>query len=125
MFKQIMAYNVVGIINTFLGFGIIVSLMLLGYSPEISNMLGYGTGAVLSYYLNSKYTFIQSKRSVAQGLKFFIVLLIAYGLNLIVLKWSLVYLNAYMSQLLAACAYTISSFLLGRFLIFRKDEASV
>ena len=122
MLKQFIAYNIVGIINTAVGFGLIVLLMLLGISPVVSNMVGYGVGAILSYYLNSKYTFGEKSRSMNQGVKFFSVLLLAYGLNMVMLQWMLGMFNPYMSQLIAAVVYTVSAFLMVKLLIFKNDE---
>lgn len=108
----------VGIVNTTLGFSIIIVLMFIGFSPTVSNAVGYGLGAILSYYLNSKYTFDTQKHHIGQAIKFFIVLLFAYLLNYFTLQWTLDFLNPYLSQLVSAIVYTLSSFLLMKFFVF-------
>jgi len=108
----------VGIVNTVLGFSIVVMLMLVGFSPMLSNAIGYGAGAILSYYLNSKYTFDTQKHHLGQAMKFFIVLLFAYFLNYFTLQWTLEFLNPYIAQLIAAVVYTLSAFFMMKKFIF-------
>jgi putative flippase GtrA len=108
----------VGIANTVLGFSIIVILMSIGVSPIVSNMIGYGLGAILSFYLNSKYTFNTQRHNVGKAIKFFIVLIFAYLLNYFTLQWTLDFLNPYFAQLISAGVYTLSSFFLMRYFIF-------
>ena len=119
MLKQFFRYNLVGIANTFVGIGIIVLLMLAGFSPTLSNAIGYGVGTVLSYYLNSKYTFKSKKEPIKRAILFFIVLLFAYGLNYVTLTWTMYFLNPYLAQLLSAVVYTFSAFFMMRVFVFR------
>jgi len=118
---QFVTYNIVGIANTLLGFSIIFLLMFAGVSATLSNVIGYAIGAVLSYHLNKKYTFKSTVSSKTQALKFFTVLFIAYMLNFITLQWLLDFLDPYLAQLISALVYTLSSFILAKFLVF-KDE---
>ena len=118
-FMQFVTYNLVGIVNTLLGFSIIFSLMFSGLSATLSNFIGYAIGAVLSYYLNRKYTFKSTTNVKAEALKFFAVLFVAYILNFITLQWLLEFLNPYFAQLISAVVYTLSSFLLAKFMVFK------
>jgi putative flippase GtrA len=113
-------YNLVGIANTLVGFSIVFSLMFFGLSAEQSNMIGYAIGAVLSLYLNSRYTF-KSKLSKILTLKFFGVLLFSYLLNFLVLKWFLsTEVDPYLAQFFSAIVYTISSFILMKVFVFNR-----
>jgi len=110
----------VGIINTLTGFSIIFLLMYVGVSATLSNVLGYTIGAFISYKLNSHYTFngdVYKKRTM---LKFFMVLGIAYLLNFATLQWLLATTNPYIAQLGAAIIYTVSSFIMVRYLVFKE-----
>jgi len=107
--------------NTIVGFGIIVLLMFLGVDAVQSNVIGYTLGGLISYYLNSKYTFHNRQRTLKQAVIFFMILLISYGLNLIVLQYFLVFLNQYIAQIFAAFIYTLSAFILARILVFKKS----
>lgn len=119
MLKQFVKYNTVGIVNTLLGFSIIFILMFLGVSPMISNAVGYGIGAIFSYYLNSKYTFQDTPHSYIRMFKFFMILSLSYLLNFLVLQWLLPFLNPYIAQFISAVVYTLSSFFFMKFFVFR------
>jgi len=115
--KEFLTYNFVGIFNTIVGFGIIFVLMFFGLDAKISNAIGYTIGAVVSYILNSRYTF-KSQTSVSLALKFFGVLLVSYIINFVVLSYMLVYTDAYISQIISGIVYTLSSFVLAKYLVF-------
>lgn len=121
MFFEFLRYNLVGIFNTIVGFSIIFSLMFVGVSPVISNLIGYIIGSIVSYYLNSKYTF-KAKRTKRDAIKFFIILFLSYCLNFVTLKWLLDIINPYLAQFFSAVVYTISSFLLVKLIVFRSDR---
>ena len=118
MFKEFLRYNLVGIVNTVIGFGIIILLMSVGVDALKSNTIGYGIGAVLSYLLNSKYTFNDREHKSRKIVMFFLVLAVAYGLNYIVLQRLLPLTNPYLAQVLSAIVYTASAFLLMKFFVF-------
>ena len=118
-FLQFIHYNLVGIINTAVGFFIIFLLMYLGVEPVLSNAIGYAIGSISSFYLNKKYTFKSTDNRNMQAINFFTVLGISYLLNYIVLKWLLDFINPYYAQLFSAIIYTLSSFLLVKFLVFK------
>ncbi len=118
---QFFTYNLVGIANTLVGFFIIFTLMFAGLSATVSNVIGYAIGAVLSYYLNKKYTFKSNSNSRTQAMKFFIVLFVAYILNFVTLQWLLNFIDPYLAQFISAVVYTLSSFLLAKFIVFRKE----
>ncbi len=118
---QFVTYNIVGIANTLVGFSIIFFLMFAGVSATSSNAVGYAIGAVLSYTLNKKYTFKSTDKSKMQAAKFFMVLGVSYILNFLTLQWLLGFLNPYLAQLISAIVYTLSSFVLAKFIVF-KDQ---
>ena len=118
--REFLSYNAIGIINTFIGFSLIFILMYLGMSAEKSNAIGYGIGAIVSYFLNSKYTFKQQGYSPIHMVKFFAILVIAYMLNVIVLQILLPVMNAYIAQIFSAIVYTISAFILAKYVVFKK-----
>jgi len=118
---QFLSYNAVGIVNTIVGFGIVFGMMLLGASASVSNMVGYGIGSVVSYFLNKRYTFNVEQNSKSMAIKFFAVLGVAYLINFAVLQ-GLLYngTNPYMAQVIAATTYTVSSFVLAKYLVFKE-----
>ena len=122
MFEAFLRYNIVGVVNTLFGFGLIIFFMYLGLDAVKSNAVGYGMGAVLSYVLNSKYTFKDEAHSAIKVLKFFLVLAVSYLLNYVVLRYMLMLLNPYVAQVVAAIAYTLSAFVFMRFFVFNEKK---
>lgn len=118
---QFLTYNLVGIVNTLFGFSIVFSLMFFGISATQSNAIGYFFGAILSYFLNRKYTFKSNHNSKLQAFKFFMVLFISYFLNFMTLQLLLPQMNAYYAQLLSAIVYTLASFILAKFFVFTNS----
>jgi len=110
----------VGFINTVAGFGLIMLLMYMGVDAVRSNAIGYGLGAILSYFLNKHYTFTYKNHSMRIFIKFFAVLSVAYLLNYMVLMILLPHINPYVAQVVSAVIYTISAFLLMKFLVFNN-----
>ena len=121
-FKQFLTYNLVGIVNTLFGFSIIFILMFFGVGATLSNAIGYAFGSLLSYMLNKKYTFKSKEKSKTMALKFFSVLGLAYVFNFITLQWLLPLTNPYLAQVGAALVYTLSSFVLAKFFVFKEAQ---
>jgi len=117
---QFLTFNLVGIVNTIFGFSLIFSLMFMGLSATISNVIGYFFGAILSYYLNKKYTFKSNEKNKSEALKFFTVLFISYIINFIILQLLITRTDPYLAQLISAIAYTVSSFILAKFFVFKN-----
>ena len=122
MLLQFLKYNLVGIINTLIGFSIILGLMYIGFSATVSNVIGYTIGAVFSYVLNRKYTFKSSINQQKTMIRFFMVLSIAYVLNFMTLQWLLTNINPYIAQVGAAIVYTVSSFVMAKYFVFKEVE---
>lgn len=120
MLLQFVKYNLVGVVNTLVGFTIIFLLMYMGFSATLSNMLGYAMGTVVSYILNSKYTFVSSSSKQAVMVKFFMALALAYALNFMVLQVLLTSVNPYLAQFGAAVVYTLSSFVMMKIYVFNS-----
>lgn len=122
MLLQFVKYNLVGVVNTLVGFSIILLLMYMGLSATVSNILGYAIGTVISYILNSKYTFVSSTNNQAILVKFVMALTLAYILNFMTLQWLLALINPYLAQLGAAVVYSISSFMLVKYFVFKEGK---
>lgn len=54
---RVAAFSLVGVVNGIVGVSVIVIAGLLGASPILANVLGYGAGLVVSFLLNSRITF--------------------------------------------------------------------
>lgn len=57
IYARMGAFSLVGVANTLAGVTVIVVAGLLGANAILANVLGYGTGLVISFTLNSRFTF--------------------------------------------------------------------
>ncbi|MEK9780842.1 MAG: GtrA family protein [Gammaproteobacteria bacterium] len=123
IYQTFSMYIIVGVLNTFTSFAIIFVMLLFGLTDALSNFFGIVGGIFQSIILNSKLTFRQKNLTYYKSLKFFLILLIAYLINLIALSISIDYFgySSLVAQIIGITCYVTISFLcLNRFL-FNKD----
>jgi putative flippase GtrA len=115
-------YLLVGIVNTIFGYVAIFSLMYIGVSPEVSNIVVYAIGIMVSYTLNKIYTFQSKAHPRKEFPKFVLSLLTSYGLNFLtlVLCIHIFKINPYISQIISGAVYTISGFVFLKYFAFRQ-----
>ena len=115
-------YLLVGVVNTLIGFGFIFLFVFLGLGAELANLLGYCIGITCSYFLNKYFTF--KARAKNDFLKFILSMLLAYGVNLLVLIVCFRFLSwdIYLSQCLAGVSYTLVGFLLSKGFVWGKGQ---
>jgi putative flippase GtrA len=113
----------VGIANTTSSILIIIALISIGFSDEISNFFGIAGGIFQSIVLNTKFTFRQKYLNAYKSLNFFIILALAYLVNLITLYISKNYLelNSALSQIAGISCYILVSFYLLEKYLFTKQ----
>ena len=124
---QFLRFITVGILNTVLGYTIIFALMyLMGFNPEISNLIGYAVALIVSYFLNRKYTFKSTQKRNAEAAKFIVDFLIAYAINFLVLiiLFRFFHMNAALSQMFAGICYVSVSYALNKFYVFKRKSSS-
>lgn len=122
---QFARYIGVGIFNSIFGFAVIFTLMyLLRLSPELSNLIGYACGIIVSYVLNRTFTFRSTEMRRIELPKFVIVFGLAYGLNFVVLWISLqcLHIAGFVSQIIAGFFYIIASYSLNKIFVFRNKR---
>ncbi|WP_394789267.1 GtrA family protein [Rhodoferax sp.] len=120
--KQLAKYLLVGVLNSGFGYAIIFSCMyLLHMRPEISNVIGYGFGMVISYALNRDFTFERVATGRSAAMRFIFVGLVAYSANLGMLLALIHYAHLHegVAQVLAGGVYVATSFLIYKFYVFR------
>ena len=125
--SQLIRFILVGAFNTILGYGIIFFFMyIVNLSPEFSNVIGYMTTLIVSYFLHRKYTFrIEQKKNI-MFLYFLIVFMISYCANLVILVILVraMGIHAGISQFVAGAVYVCTSYLLNKYYAFRPSEAN-
>ena len=124
-------YNLIGIVNTGITLVTVWILYeLLHWNLELSNFLGFVAGGVNSYIMNRRLNFKSKNSKRSEVVRFAIVFLAAYLVNLFVLeslKESLPsagdFLSAgYLANILANAAYVVVSYALYRYFVFRKKN---
>lgn len=118
-------YIFVGLFNTIVGYSVIFFLMyILGASPEISNIAGYGVGLVLSYFLNRTFVFNSDEDKQREFSRFIMVFCIAYAANFLTLLVFINHLDARLglSQIIAGIVYTGTSFFMNKYYVFKPYE---
>lgn len=118
---QSLKFLIVGLINTFIGIGMIFLLMSVGISDVAANLGGFSVGLIVSYNLNGRWTFQSRGLSTFVMLRFIIAVAVAYLANLfmLLLVRDLFGLNSYVSQLAGISAYALVSFIGFRMFVFK------
>lgn len=123
--KQFSRFLLAGLTNTGLGFAVIFTCMyVVGLTAELSNAVGYLVGLIASYFLNRHFTFRSPGRRSTEFIRFVIVFLIAYTVNLVVLIVLIHRLQIYaaLSQVVAAVAYIGVAFSLNKRYVFYSTK---
>lgn len=123
--RTIWRFIAVGIVNTVAGLTLIYSARALGFGEVTANATGYTIGFALSFGLNRQWTFRQSGYVLRHMLRFAVVILLAWLVNLIVLLELLhLGLNAAIAQACTVPVYTLISYLGCRNWVFTKTAAA-
>lgn len=119
-FYMFSKYILVGIINTAITALLILLLMYLGLGVYTSNAFGYITGIIVSFILNTLFTF-STKLTWKRFIKFIINCGICYVVNLVVIYLVLFINNewVYFAQLCGMGAYTVSGFILNKLWVMK------
>ncbi len=114
-------YLIVGLANTFVGLSVIFSCKaLLGMGDIQSNLLGYGTGILLGFVLNKRWTFEHAGAWGWAFARYVAVLMAAYLANLVTTLYAIdtLSLDSYVAQAAGVIPYTLTGYLGGRLLVF-------
>lgn len=114
-------FLIVGLANTSVGLLIIYSgKWLIGLDDIAANMVGYSCGLVLSFVLNKRWSFRYKGSSGLALLRFFLVILVAYLLNLglTLVAINSLSINSYFAQALGVVPYTVITYLGSRYFVF-------
>lgn len=119
---QLLRFIIVGILNTIIGLSVIYLCIYLGFNNYLSNIIGYMVGLSISFVLSKYYVFnTQNNNQIfyKQFIKFILIFIIAYSINIIVLFIALNYMTSYTAQFIAMVAYTVINFILNKYVTFR------
>ncbi|GBQ81440.1 GtrA family protein [Gluconacetobacter johannae DSM 13595] len=109
-------------------FGLLLIFMLISYAGadyRVANFLGYMAGYVISFSLNRLWTFRHAGCWKKGFLRWSLVALIAYLVNLsvVVFTHTEMGIGIYTAQITGIAVYTMTSFLGGRFFAFAMEPS--
>lgn len=122
-FREAGRFLTVGAANTVVGLLIIYAAKWFLHFGDVSaNVLGYAFGLLLSFALNSRWTFAYHGPNLRAFLGFGLVTLVAYGMNLATVMVAILCfgLNSYFSQAMGIVPYTLTSYFANKYLVFRS-----
>lgn len=128
---QALRFGSVGVLNTAIGYTLIMLAMWAGAAPLPANAIGYAGGLIVSFMLNRTWTFrrsstmLKSKGTVSEAKRFVGAFSVAWLLNASVVWISLqtVQASAYFCQLAGVIAYSLSFYVLCRLWVFSDARA--
>ena len=126
-FHYLMRYAGNGILNTIMGFFVIFSAMEFGFSPIISNILGYVAGLIMGFIVSKKMVFKSDGYIVVESIRYLFSFMVAFSLNLVALYLALnvAAWREVPSQLFAGAIYSVVMYLLSRLLVFSSKKTSI
>lgn len=119
--RELITFALVGVVNTVLCLAVIWGAGRLGAGPYVANAIGYAVGLTNSFVLNRTFTFRQAPARPGMPFRFLIAFAVAYVVNLGVLTVGLGIDpdHAFLWQLPAMVAYTLTFFALSKWFVFR------
>ena len=80
-------YNIIGVLNTLITLAVVWVLhQCLDWNLELSNLLGFVAGGINSYLCNRIWDFKSKNQKRAEVVRFIVVFLCSYAINLLVLE---------------------------------------
>jgi len=118
--NQVVRYCAVGTANTTVTAIAILAMTAFGFGLYSANIIGYMIGILLSFALNTYFTF-STKPSIRILVKFLICCLTSYIINLIAMKSSqyLGLTDKYAIQIIGMFFYTASGFLTNKLWVMK------
>ena len=115
-----------GVFNTLAGFAVIFAMMWAGFSPVVANLAGYACGFVLGFVLSKKFVFRSQGRVLGEVGRYVLTFLVAYLLNLAMLRFAIdrLAIPAAFAQVAAAVVFTVSMYAMGRLYTFSPSPAA-
>lgn len=115
-------YGLVGLVNTLLGLTVILLLKLIGAGDVSANAFGYACGLLLSFTLNSRWTFAYKGKALPALARFVMVISFSYLLNLatVLMCINLLNIDSYAAQAAGVLPFSVASYLGSRWIAFRQ-----
>ncbi len=120
---QAFRFVVVGLLNTGFGYAVILAGLFAGLGDMMANALGYISGLIMSFALNSRWTF-RASASPAAFARYFAVFLVCFGVNLgiVLAARQLGFVDNPLVHLSGISAYAILFYLGAARFVFGQDK---
>ena len=137
--KHFIKYNLIGVMNTLITLASVwIMHQMLDWNLELSNFLGFIFGAINSYLMNRIWNFKSHNRKRTEVVRFLVVFLLSYALNLAALEGTAYLLEnaqwcrsftvwisqfmkpTYFANIVANIVYVLASFMLYKKWVFKK-----
>jgi putative flippase GtrA len=121
--RQFLNFNIIGIVNTALAYGVYAGLVALGAGHYIALVGDYVFGIVFGFFMNKRFTFAVTARADWAMMGRMVLTYASLLLFNIALLWVLVDhfgWNKYLAQALALVVVVLSSFATQKLFVFRK-----
>jgi putative flippase GtrA len=112
---QLIKYLILGGVGAILDIFVFALLVIAGVTPLLGNIFSTSAGILVSYYLNSRYTFKASKKSQENLIKFFLVgifglILSSFSLWILIegIKVIPIYAKIFVLPLIAIVQYSLN-----------------
>ena len=121
LWGQLWRYGATGVLNTALGYGLILSCVYgLETGVIIANVVGYGAGWILSYSMNKRWTFGHRGQTARTAAVFCALVAGAFVANLTVtLALSQIGIAYPVAQIIGAVVYSATVFVGMKWMVFK------
>lgn len=123
--RQILHFNIIGVINTGITYLLYTGLVYLGLHYQIALAADYALGIVISYQLNRRITFKAHNRNMVAGFARMVgsyAVLLSLNMGLLWLLVDQLRINKYLAQIFALGVVTVLSFLVQKLFVFKKES---
>jgi len=117
---QVLRFGVVGILNTIFSYSIYALGIYLGLTYYVASLISMIVGVMVSFATQGRLVF----RAQLKGRfpSYLLMWLLLYLVNVGTIRWLLTFdLNQYVAGLIAAIPVVIASFVLQKFIIFKRS----
>lgn len=119
---QLARFILVGALNTIVGLTTILILHLrMGFDVAVANVIGYGTGLIISFALNGRWTFQKDTLTIINFSFFALLVLIAFICSLSILNYLMSLGVPYVvAQSIGVISYSLLLFLGMKHVVYRS-----
>lgn len=125
LIKQFIVFNLIGIINTLVTYGIYSLLITVGVSYQLSLVGEYAVGIVFSFVMNKNITFRHiTGNTLHMFFRMILTYIITFCINMALLSFFIRILNfnEYLGQFIALGIVSVMSFGLQKILVFKESK---